>query len=133
MAINSSLHPLEQVGIPIGLRLPFSSKTQYFDVHYQTRDQLKDNLKNLVLTPKGFRPMNLDFGTDLYPLLFEQITPETIKRVRESILSAITRYIPQVKVNSLDVNTLEHSVELVLQFKIDPEIEWDELRLEIKD
>lgn len=125
-------HPLDIDAIPIGLKLPFSSERFYFDSHYSTREQLKDNLKNLILTPTGFRPMNLQFGTGLYNLLFSQITQDSVARVREEIFSKVRRYIPQIELQSVEIGERRpHELGVKIVFRIPPDLEWDSLRFEV--
>lgn len=127
-------HPLDVNAIPIGLKLPFSAERQYFDSHFSTREQLVDNLKNLILTPTGFRPMNLSFGTNLTNLLFSQITPSSIARVREETLSKIRRFIPQIEVKDIDITEqIPHHLYVSVIFRFPPELEWDSLRVVVNE
>ena len=50
-----------------------SDSNGIFSVNYTTLTQAKDNLKNLILTKKGERIMNSEFGCDVWKVLFEPL------------------------------------------------------------
>lgn len=83
----------------IGIRLPFNDYN-IFTLNYTTKDQIKSNLTNYMLTNKGERVFNPDFGADLRKLLFDQNTDFT--NAREVILDDLSIYFPMITVNSLD-------------------------------
>ena len=56
--------------IAIGIALPITKgNAGYFQQEYLTIHQLKHNIKNLILTMKGERPMLPTFGTEIYSIL----------------------------------------------------------------
>jgi hypothetical protein len=59
---------------PIGIKTPVEYGRQgegIFHMHYDLRDQIADNLKNLILTNHGERLGMYDLGANLRPLLTE--------------------------------------------------------------
>lgn len=71
----------------IGCQLPLcNTQFGYFNPSYKTVDQITSNLKNLILTQKGSRPMQPMFGTSIYKILFEQVDEQYL---REYVLSDI--------------------------------------------
>ena len=58
-----------------------------FAQSYSSFEAAKSNLKNLLLTNKGERPFQPDFGTGLASLLFEPLTDGVLE---EKLESAIT-------------------------------------------
>ena len=63
----------------IGLELPFArSRAGLFGLTETTLEQAGHNIKNLLLTAKGDRVMQPDFGSRLRELLFEQINDRFI-------------------------------------------------------
>ena len=76
-----------------------------FHSTYTTTDQVKANIKNLVLTNPGERLYHPDFGIAVQGLLFENITPGVVSQVTDAINTQINKWLPYVKVKNVDVNT----------------------------
>jgi len=117
------INPLDlQKNIAIGLSLPFGlcGGDKLFNQTYSTKDQIKSNLINLLLTNKGERILNPEFGSDLKRILFEQITPSTEDNIRNTINTAINIYVPEVTTdeiiinNNPDSNTIGITVNYIL-------------------
>jgi len=90
---------------PIGILIPFNNPNGIFPLSYTTRMQMFSNLKNLLLTAKGERFFQPDFGTDIKGVLFDNITEteEFENRLRGEIESAITLWMPHLIIQSIDV------------------------------
>ena len=56
-----------------------------FGLSYSTEDQAVSNLKTLILTKKGERFMQPDFGTTLVDSLFEQNSEELVRRIQDGL------------------------------------------------
>ena len=91
-----------QVNTAIGVGLPFNAPGVFNSI-YSTREQIKFNVVNLVLTSKGERIENPNFGTTLRSQLFGQMTEDTIDSVREDIINSISLYIPEVAVRNIEL------------------------------
>lgn len=83
----------------LGIRLPFN-EYNVFTLNYTTKDQVKSNLTNYMLTNKGERVFNPEFGADLRKLLFDQLSDFT--DAREILLDNLAIYFPMITVNALD-------------------------------
>jgi len=121
------VNPLDlQKNIAIGVSLPFNTPG-VFKSTYTTKDQIKSNLLNLLLTDIGERIMNPNFGTLLRRFLFEGITDNNIESLRESILNSIAIYIPEITVLEIiispntDYNSIELNVNYVLKISNTPD------------
>jgi phage baseplate assembly protein W len=86
----------------IGVSLPFNAPGVFNSV-FSTKDQLKYNLINLLLTAKGERVENPNFGTTLRAQLFEQITETTFSNIEDSIRESVQVYIPDIEIVSVNV------------------------------
>ena len=65
--------------VAVGIMLPMTGDDgSLFKLSYTTQDQAISNLKNLLLTIRGERPMQPLFGTNIQKSLFEQITPSLL-------------------------------------------------------
>ena len=91
------VNPLDLQGnIAIGVSLPFNGPSGPFNSTYSTKDQIKSNLINLLLTNKGERIMNPEFGCDLSTVLFEGITEDTSSLIKNLIRNNINLFIPEI-------------------------------------
>jgi phage baseplate assembly protein W len=72
---TTRVNPLDlQKNIAIGVSLPFNGLSGPFNKTYSTKEQTKSNLINLILTNKGERLFNPEYGSDLKRILFDDIT-----------------------------------------------------------
>ncbi len=97
------VNPLDlQKNIVIGVSLPFNA-AGVFNKTYSTKDQIKSNLINLLLTDKGERIMNPEFGADLRRSLFENITVPNLDLLRFKIIDAISIFIPEIVLGDIEI------------------------------
>jgi phage baseplate assembly protein W len=117
------INPLDlQKNIAIGISLPFGcgNTDQTFNQTYSTKDQIKSNLINLLLTQKGERILNPLFGSDLKRILFESITPVTETLIEDVITSSVNIYIPEITIadivldNDIDNNTINITINYII-------------------
>ena len=100
------IEPLDlQKNISIGISLPFNGPAGPFNKTYSTKDQTKSNLINLLLTNKGERLFNPEFGTNIRKTLFEGITDDTTETLKDIINSSINYFIPNVKVIDIIIDS----------------------------
>ena len=86
------VNPLDlQKNIVIGVSLPFNA-AGVFNKTYSTKDQIKSNLINLLLTDKGERIMNPEFGTDLRRSLFDNMTNLNSEILKLKIIDSIKAF-----------------------------------------
>jgi phage baseplate assembly protein W len=121
------VNPLDlQKNIVIGVSLPFNAPG-VFNKTYSTKEQIKSNLINLLLTDKGERIMNPEFGADLRRSLFDNITTTSIDLLRVKIIDAIDIFIPEVELENVDIesnidnNTLNVTINYRLRISNTPD------------
>ena len=121
------VNPLDlQKNIVIGISLPFNAKG-VFNKTYSTKDQIKSNLINLLLTDKGERIMNPEFGADLRRSLFDNITQSNTDLLQTKIIDAINIFIPEVELTNvvvepnIDYNTLNVTIDYRLRISNTPD------------
>jgi phage baseplate assembly protein W len=110
------VNPLDlQKNIAIGVSLPFNKP---FNSTYTTKDQIKSNLINLLLTSRGERVMNPLFGTGLRDFLFEGITDFNLENLRLDLINSINLFIPEISVVDININSNydSNSIELNLSY-----------------
>jgi phage baseplate assembly protein W len=95
----------EKDRVAIGITLPIQrGNGGYFAQSYQTSEQVKSNIKNLILTRKSERLMHPNFGTDLYNTLFNQNTDDLESEIERSIDRAIQEWMPYISVDEILVD-----------------------------
>ena len=95
--------------IAIGFTLPFGT-TQTgpsFNATYTTIEAVRHNMVNLLLTTKGERLSNPNFGSLLKFILFEQNDEEVILKIQDSINDAVSEYMPYVTILDIDVDRFD--------------------------
>jgi phage baseplate assembly protein W len=103
----------------IGFGFPINGNAVFVPT-YQTRDQIKANIVNYILTNKGERVFNPEFGGNLRNLIFEGIDEATLDEIQNRIQNSISVYFPQVIVNQIQFNTQpdENTINFTLTYQI---------------
>lgn len=84
----------------IGVALPFNAPGVFRTV-YTTREQLKYNIINFLLTDQRERIFSPNFGANIRSKVFEQITTETLEELDSLIRTGVQRYFPNVVITQL--------------------------------
>jgi len=114
------VNPLDLQGnIAIGVSLPFNGPVA-FNSTYSTADQIKSNLINLLLTNKGERIMNPQFGADLKTVLFEGITDDTSTIIRNLISTNVAIFVPEVTIVNVDIvkDPNYNTISVTIQYRL---------------
>jgi phage baseplate assembly protein W len=103
----------------VGFGFPLNGNAVFVPT-YQTKDQIKANLLNYLLTNNGERVFNPGFGADLRNLVFSNITDENINDIQTRIQSDIARYFPLVVIKSIKFNSIpdQNTISFVLDYYI---------------
>tara|TARA_R110000737_G_scaffold37734_3_gene57554 strand:- start:822 stop:1229 length:408 start_codon:yes stop_codon:yes gene_type:complete len=106
--------------VAVGYGFPLNGRSVFIPT-YNTRDQIKANLINYLLTNKGERVFNPMFGADLRNLLFEGIIESTQNELKITIQDNITRYFPNVFVKELKFENQEDNnlINFILTYQIE--------------
>ena len=105
-------------------------------MHRDLPATIGDNLKNLLLTNKGERLMDYNFGANLKELCFELGTEEADAEAINRIRTAVGRYLPFVSletfepINETDINGELAKVGINITYKI-PVVSQDARRVEV--
>jgi len=82
---------------PIGIKTPIeigSTDDGLLKMHRSLADQIKDNLRNLILTNRNERLAFPDFGANLAPLAFELGAEDADEEAMRRIKAATEKYMP---------------------------------------
>ena len=130
--VITRVNPLDLQGnIAIGVSLPFNGPVA-FNSTYSTYDQIKSNLINLLLTNKGERLYNPEFGADLKTVLFEGITEETNTVIRTLINTNVAAFVPEVTITNLSIIKDEdhNTISITIQYRINTSGKGDEITVQ---
>jgi phage baseplate assembly protein W len=116
------VNPLDLQGnIAIGVSLPFDGPSGPFNSTYSTQEQVKSNLINLLLTNKGERVFNPEFGADLGTALFEGINENIVDTITELVNTNVEIFVPEVQITNVvvDINTPDNNaVSVTVNYKM---------------
>mgnify|MGYP001290150241 FL=1 len=109
------INPLDSnKNVRIGVAFPLN-ETNLFQGTQTFKEQVKNNLINVLLTEPGERINEPNFGVGLKGLLFEQnINKEGLDDV---INQQINFYIPQIELVETVVMSEEHTISIKLTYK----------------
>lgn len=115
---NVRIDPLDfEKDVAIGFSFPLSNKTGGgFTLNYDTLSQARDNIKNLLLTEKGERYMQPDFGTSLRKFIFEMNNEDIEEGIEMEIKKSVSFWLPYVTIDEIKFNRYENMVHLYIRF-----------------
>ena len=122
----------------IGIKLPFNKAANsrtvingnyssgssngggVFVSSYSTQDQAISNFRNLLLTQKGERVFQPNFGTNIQRLVFEQNTSDLADVIETELTEDIAFWLPYLSILSLDVlrEIDQHRFLIRIRFRI---------------
>lgn len=103
----------------IGISVPFDGSTG-INTTFTTKDTVKSNLLNFILTGKRERVFNPSFGSGVRDLLFQPITDDIIDQVDNLIRGGVESYFPTVDIQDLEVTLRPDDlrIEIYLSYTI---------------
>lgn len=107
----------------IGISLPIQITDTAFQQTYSTTEQVKSNIKNLLLTIRGERILQPEFGSGLQEILFEFNNDDYSQRVQETIEDSLEQWIPYVTVDEIEIEQTDklkdmNQVNVSITFRI---------------
>lgn len=106
--------------IAVGITLPFGKNNGLFSLSYTTEEQAISNLKNLLLTRKGERVFQPEFGSSIPSLLFEQMSPSLEVDLEQSLRDDIGFWLPYIVIDNIIINVDfdRNLVRIELSFRV---------------
>lgn len=102
----------------IGIQLPFNGPTGIISSTVTSLEQAISNLKNLLLTFKGERINQPNFGTDLPQVLFQPNLSNLKTIITEIITDAVSYWLPYINITSINIVTADDDPDLTYEIKI---------------
>ena len=125
-----TINPLDlNKNIKIGIPFPLTGDNVLFNSTVSTKEQVKSNLINLLLTKQGERIGEVNFGVGLQNLLFEQnIDLESLK---DKIKKQISVYIPQISLIDTQTEFIddEHKLYIIITYRFNLDGTQDTIQL----
>jgi len=100
------------IGITLPIRL---GQTGMFDQSTTVIQQTRSNFKNLILTKKGERVGQPELGCDLWKILFEQITEDTLENARAAVVEATERWMPFIELTDFEISSSEEENSMYIK------------------
>ena len=104
----------------IGISVLYSNKTSVFNSTITTKDQIKSNLINYVLTNKGERIQNPNFGGDIRRAIFEANDDKTFDNITARLETEILQYVPNIILQSIIIkrDPDNNLVNIIINYQI---------------
>ena len=109
----------------LGIGVNTSSKVNgIFQTNYTTLSQAKFNLINLILTRKGERLQQPEFGCDIWKCIFEQLDESLLEtKIESSILEAVEKWLPYIVIDEIlfdydDIDIDNNKIILDIKFSL---------------
>ena len=122
-----------------GLTLPLKrGETGFFEQSFTSYEQARTNLINLLLTAKGERVMQPEFGSGLKSVLFEQIDEEKFEtNIKKTILDSVSFWLPYIDIKEIEVEITDelrdmNQAVLHIDFTVGPEIETQQITFTVQ-
>jgi phage baseplate assembly protein W len=113
--INKNINELLNQGI--GINIPFNNTTG-LNTTYNTKDAIRSNLLNFLLTNRRERIFNPNIGSDIRNQLFENINKDNIDNISGLIIDSINDYFPNIRINKLDITPENNSLFIYISYNI---------------
>ena len=117
----------------LGFSFPFSGRA-VFNPTYTTREVVKTNLINWLLTNQGERVFRPTFGANLRALLWEGINEGTTSALEATIQDNIASNFPTIEVKKIQFNnqTNKNTINFVLDYEVHNIGETDQVNIELQ-
>ena len=125
----------ERPDVAVGIKLPYNKAADskddrdnyasgsasglgVFNLSYTTEEQAISNLQNLLLTKKGERYMQPNFGTNIQSFLFQQLNDTTTNELVDSVSEDIENWLPYIIIDSIKSNIEFNELQLRIAFRV---------------
>lgn len=121
-----------------GITLPIQrGNTGYFAQSFSSYEQAKANLKNLLMTKKGERIMQPNFGTGLHSLLFEPMDGDFETKLEQTITRNVNYWLPYINIEEIDIEMTDamkdnHIAHMTIQFTVGNQIETQQITFTVQ-
>ena len=119
--LNHFSNPIdEHPDISIGVKFPLN-KVNFFKNTTTTKEQVRTNLLNLLLTEPGERPFQPNYGIGLASELFKQEggapgeNAFSVADIKQRVNTGIQTYVPEISLIDVEGVFIEHQHKLMIK------------------
>jgi phage baseplate assembly protein W len=121
----------------IGITLPLQFGENTFEQSYLTKDQVKSNIKNLLLTKRGERILQPEFGSGLQSLLFEPNVSDLEGRIEDTINESLEQWLPYVTAEEIDIESTDelkdnNRLNVSIKFRIGDNVDLENVTFTVQ-
>ena len=107
----------------IGITLPIQIGNTAFNQSFKSIDQVKSNIKNLLLTKRYERVMQPEFGSGLQELLFDMNDDVFAEKLENNIIDTMAKWLPFITVENINIEQKNemrdnNKVEVSISFRL---------------
>ena len=108
-----------------GIKYPFNDESErltFFDINETKEESVRSMLLHIILTPKGQRLRQPNFGTDLIKFIFDTNSSNTWDGIKEEIRKQVSFYLPEIIFNDINIkhNTEEeNSIYVEIDYSVE--------------
>jgi len=116
--IIKNINPLDlQPSKGIGINIPFDGPTG-LNITYNTKDAIRANLLNFLLTGTRERILKPNFGSSIRNQIFEQISSNTLSNIESIIYDYIKNNFPNIILDELNIDTKENALLIYFKYSV---------------
>ena len=121
----------------IGITLPLTFGKNTFEQSFLTKDQVKSNIKNLLLTKRGERILQPEFGSGIQSLLFEPNVDDLEGRIEDTINESLEQWLPYVTAEEIDIESTDelrdnNKLNVSIKFRIGENVNLETLTFTVQ-
>jgi phage baseplate assembly protein W len=121
----------------IGISLPLQIGGSGFTQTYNTTDQIKSNIKNLLLTQRGERILQPEFGSGLHEILFDFNNDDIEGKIETAINEAFEQWLPYVTIADIVVEQTDalkdrNQINISLKFQVNGSVDLNEVTFNVQ-
>lgn len=101
----------------IGIKIPFDGTTG-LNITLNTKDSLRSNILNFLLTRNRERILNPKFGSSIGNELFENITQNKLDDIKDLILNGISQQFNDITISEISITPNDNKIDIYFKYNI---------------
>lgn len=74
-------------------------------------DHLRQSVQTILMTPLGSRVMRRDFGSGLFELIDQNLTPLTFALIQAAVVDALGKWEPRLRITRVQADAVQEDLE----------------------